>query len=171
MTPLSAREAHHNSHSHPRLFDLAWRVFPRSWEILAPSGSGYNTRLSSLRRFQSSVAFIVALRKGVFRCTELCRLFAPLRVKFPDQMVESQNKTPTNRSHQSSPTSQKHSGRLTLRLTSRRFVAAACELPNGISAANENGPAMRSRPSFPKFSVATPCGTSRSFPSGSRRPF
>lgn len=172
MTSLSAREAHHDSHSRrPRLFDFAWRIRARGMgEILASTGFRHNTELSSVRHFQSSVAFIVALRKGVFRCWNSCRLIASLRAKFPDQMVESQNKTPANRSHQSSPTSRKHSGRPTLRLTSRHFVAAVCALPSGISAANENGPATRSRPSFPKFSVVTPCGTSRCAP-GKRRPF
>ncbi len=62
-------------------------------------------------------------------------------------------------------------GRRTQPRISQRSLAAVFALPKDISAANENGPAMRSRPSFPKFSGVTPCGTSRSFPNGDRRPF
>lgn len=50
-------------------------------------------------------------------------------------------------------------------------AAAASAWPNAISAVTANGQAMRSPPSSPKFSGVTPCGTSRSFPNGDRRPF
>lgn len=43
--------------------------------------------------------------------------------------------------------------------------------PSSISLAIANGPATPSPQSSPKSSGATPCGTSRSFPNGQRRPF
>lgn len=106
-------------------------------------------------------------RAGAFQCTEHCRGAWITRAKSSDQMVG----LPTQWSKPYSPTSLKRFGLKTLRLNSPRSVAAAFVPLNAISAANENGPAMRSRSSLLKSSVGTPCGTSRSFPNGSRRPF
>lgn len=57
------------------------------------------------------------------------------------------------------------------RLVWRLRAAAACGWRNAISAVTAIGRALQSLPSFPKFSVDTRCGTSRSFPNGDRRPF
>lgn len=78
---------------------------------------------------------------------------------------------PTKWSKPSSPTSPKRFGLRTLRLRSPRFVAAAFVPLNAISAANENGRVSPSRSSSPRSCVVTPCEISRSFPSGSHRPF
>jgi hypothetical protein len=106
-------------------------------------------------------------RVGAFQCTEHCRGAWITRAKSSDQMVG----LPTQWSKPYSPISPTRFGLKTLRLRSQRFAAAAFVPLNAISAANENGPAMRSRSSLLKSSGGTPCGTSRSFPNGSRRPF
>lgn len=79
---------------------------------------------------------------------------------------------PTHLSVMCWPTSAKDRFGLKIqRLSSRRLVAAAFVWLSAIWAAIANGLVRRSPPSSPKFSVVTPCGTSRSFPNGRRRPF
>lgn len=85
-------------------------------------------------------------------------------------------------SDQTDGTTTKWSARFFLKLlqrfgrrTPRRMLlpspAAACALLSGTLAVNANGPATPSPQSYPKSSGDTPCGTSRSFPGGRRRPF
>lgn len=122
-----------------------------------------------LSSFRSRLTSLVAslLRRGAFQCMAVCINAWISRVKSSGQMVGRS----TTRSNPFSKTSPTRFGLKTLRLRSPRFVAAAFVPLSGISAANENGLAMRSPPSFLKSSVVTKCGTSRSFPNGDGRPF
>lgn len=108
------------------------------------------------------------LRKsGSYLCTATYRSVRNQRAKSSGQLVGSK----TQSSKPSSPTSPTRFGLTTLRLRSPHFVAAAFAPRSAISAANENGRATRSPPSFPKSSVVTPCGTSKSGRGHKRRPF
>lgn len=79
---------------------------------------------------------------------------------------------PTHLSVMCFPTSRKQRfGQKIQRLVSLLRAAAAFVWPRGISAVIANGLAMPSPRSSQKFSGATQCGTSRSFPNGKRRPF
>jgi hypothetical protein len=119
-------------------------------------------------RSKSSVSpVVVALSKRRFPCTGTYNGTRIPRVKSSDRTVG--RRTPS--SNPSLPTSPTRFGLRTPRLNSQRFVAAAFAPLSAISADNENGRATRSPPSFPKSSVVTPCGTSRSFPNGHRCPF
>jgi hypothetical protein len=124
-------------------------------------------RFAVLRSVQSTSSVPVALSGGVVPCTEHCRSAESPREKSSDQLTGR----PTKWSVRSLPIFQEHFGLKTLRLRSRRFVAAVFAPLSAISAANENGLATRSPSSSPKSSGATPCATSRSFPNGSHRPF
>jgi hypothetical protein len=65
---------------------------------------------------------------------------------------------PTDWSVRFSQTSRQHFGQGTRRRPSPLLQNAACARRSGISPAIANGPAMRSRPSSPKFSSAMRCG-------------
>ena len=118
-------------------------------------------------RSTSPVSSLLRKSMGAFLCLEPYKSALKTRAKSSDHLTG----TPTNWSAPSLPTSPKLFGLKILRLRSQRFVAAAFAPLNAISAANENGQATQSPPLSPKFFVVTPCGTSRSFPSGKRRPF
>lgn len=62
-------------------------------------------------------------------------------------------------------------GQRTRHHISRRLSDARSALRSAIWVASVIGPVTLSRRSSPKFSGATECGTSRSFPNGDRRPF
>ena len=129
----------------------------------AGSARRFATWLQALSKFVS-----VALSGGIVPCREQhCRSTRIPPAKSSDRTVGWS----TPRSNRFSKTSPTRFGLRTLHLRSPLFVAAAFVPLSAISAANENGPVMRSPPSFPKSSSVTKCGTSRSFPNGDGRPF
>ena len=124
----------------------------------------FPVRLRAVHVFVS----VVAVRKGAVSCREQhYRSTGIPPVKSSDRTVG--NLIPSSKLF--SPTSPTLFGLTTLRLRSPLFVAAVFAPRSVISAANANGPAMQSRPSFPKSSSATACGTSKSVHGNSRRAF
>lgn len=172
-----------NDHSHsnsPRLFGCGAEGSTRN--TIAP----HNFRALTTNSFPRCIVFQLGTIARHFEASfqdQLTVLFAYRGVlSWVDYLRRSRERLPkpavkivgipTHLSVMSFPTSRR--GRFGLkiqRLASPLRAAAAFVWPSGILAAIATGPALRSPPSSPKFSGATICGTSRSFPNGRRRPF